>query len=78
MYVSVELFAFLEKYYPDDKKGSKKILLAEESTIAILIKKLGIPDNLPLLILVNGQQSDKTSILKDNDDIFMFLPVEGG
>ena len=77
MYVSVELFTFLEKYYPD-KDGSKKIFLASGSTVAILIKKLEIPSNLRLLFLINGQQTDKDTILKENDEVFIFSPAAGG
>ena len=77
MNVSVELFAFLEKYYPD-RNGSNMVVLTSGATVATLIKKLGIPSNLRLLILVNGQQSDKGTTLQDNDEVFIFLPAEGG
>lgn len=77
MYVSVELFAFLKKYYPDSN-GSKKLFLSPGSTIATLREKLGIPDDLRLLYLVNGQQSNKETVLRDSDEIFIFSPAEGG
>jgi molybdopterin converting factor small subunit len=77
MNVSVELFAFLEKYYPD-RNGSKKVVLTSGATVATLIKKLEIPSYLRLLFLVNGQQADKGTILQDNDEVFIFSPAEGG
>jgi molybdopterin converting factor small subunit len=78
MEISLELFATLEKYYPDGKKGPQKIDLPLGSTVANLVKKLGMPDNIRLLMLVNGQQSDKTTALNDKDEIFIFVPAAGG
>jgi sulfur-carrier protein len=78
MVVSFELFATLKKYYPDGKKGPQEINLPQGSTMANLIIKLGMPDNIRLLMLVNGQQSDKTTALNDKDEIFIFVPAAGG
>ena len=78
MQVSLELFTFLEKYYPDNSQKAQKVSLESGSTVAMLIKQLGIPDHIQLLFLVNGRQSDKTTMLKENDDIFIFTPAAGG
>jgi sulfur carrier protein ThiS len=78
MQISLELFTFLEKYYPDNSRKSQKVALVSGSTVTELIKQLGIPDDIQLLFLVNGRQSDKTTNLNENDDVFIFTPAAGG
>lgn len=76
IHIEIELFAFLEEYYPKEGKGP--ISMPQDSTAGMLINKLNIPDDIQLLILVNGQQSDRKTILQNDDKIFIFTPAAGG
>ena len=72
MHIYLNLFTNLEKYYPVAKKGPQNLSLKTSSTVAHLIKMLGMPDEPKLLTMVNGQPSDISTVLTDNDEVYFF------
>jgi sulfur carrier protein ThiS len=50
----------------------------EHETIQALMKALGVPDDLPKIILVNGQHTAANSYLTDGDIVSVFPPLIGG
>jgi len=79
MEVEIRLFATLRRYLPS--KGSdynSKIELPEGTTIDGLLDKLGIPSELPKLILRNGSRAQREEMLEEGDIISIFPPVAGG
>ena len=79
--VTVELFAFLDKFYPS--KASKKpycMQVPKGTTAGSIITGLKIPDDIPVLAYVNNIQLRKgdDKELKDGDTIGVMPVVPGG
>jgi sulfur carrier protein ThiS len=72
MHIYLNLFTNLEKYYPIATKGPQNMSLETSSTVAHLIKMLGMPDEPKVLTMVNGQPSDISTVLTDNDEVYFF------
>lgn len=77
MTVRVHLLGYLAKYSPSG--GEKFNLdLNPESTVGGLLEKIGFPEELEKMILVNGRQADPTVRLGEDDEVFIFSPATGG
>jgi len=73
--INLKLFVTLVRYLPPN---NDKFNIKEGTTVEMLIKDLGIPEDSVKLIFVDGKKQDKTYCLKDNDRIGLFPPVGGG
>jgi molybdopterin converting factor small subunit len=49
-----------------------------QDSIEDLMQVLGVPDDLPRIVLVNGQHATENSVLTDGDIISVFPPLIGG
>ncbi len=61
-----------------ENKGQTHVELPEGSTADDLVKMLNIPEELPLIIMINGRRETEDTKLKKNDRIGIFPPVGGG
>ena len=78
MRLEVRLFATLRDVFPKEKRGMDWVTLELGSTLDDLIKYLKIPEDAPLIILVNGRRQIENIELADGDRIGIFPPVGGG
>lgn len=79
MKVEVRLFATLARYLPEPSKSSSAtVQIPEGSTVRQLVRVLGIPDQMPAVILVNGRDATPDQVLKDGDTLTLFPPLAGG
>jgi molybdopterin converting factor small subunit len=79
MKVQVELYATLTKFLPPGAEGRKAMVeLPEGATVGDLLKRLGIPDGMAALHLVNGTHQPPETVLKDGETLAMFPPLAGG
>jgi len=78
MKLEIRLFATLRDLLPKENKGKTQVELPEGSTVDDLIKMLNIPEDLPLIIMLNGRRETEDIKLKENDRIGIFPPVGGG
>jgi len=74
MKVKIKLFATLRKFGPDEQV----VELPDHATLADAIKLLNLPENYPLLKIVNGEHRPPKHPLKDGDEIALFPPIAGG
>ena len=51
---------------------------APGTTVAEVLKALGIPDSTPKVIIVNGRAAGPTRELTEGDQLTLFPPVAGG
>lgn len=77
MKVQVDILANLKQYAPGGK-GNFALDLASGATVETLVKRLKIPQNVKMIILVNGRRADNGTPLTDADEIRVFPPIEGG
>lgn len=79
MKVEVQLYATLTKYLPPGSEGKKAVIeVADDTTVAGLLKYLKVPTEHPNITLVNGIQAEDDATLKDGDVVTVFPPLAGG
>jgi len=83
MNIRVKLYASLAEYLPSDAiKNEIDVAFTEGATPATVIAKLGLPENMCHMVLVNGvyvAPRDRTATtLKDGDHFAAWPPVAGG
>jgi sulfur-carrier protein len=77
--VTVRLFATFRDFLPQHAmRSGLQMDVHEHDTVQALIKALGVPDDLPKIILVNGQHASENSLLTDGDIVSVFPPLIGG
>ena len=77
MKIQVELQAYLEDYSPD---GQDKFAyeMPDGATVADLIRKLGVPEELASVITIGDEAIDASQALNEGDRVTMIPPVAGG
>lgn len=79
MKVEVKLFANFREYLPQGSEGYGCTLEIEEgTTVRQVLKRLKIPDSLPMITLVNGIHRRFEDELEPADVLSVFPPVAGG
>lgn len=76
MKVHVKAFGYLRRFLGDN--GERILELKEGCSLSQLLKSLLIPEDLPIVNLVNGRPGQKQQTLRDGDEIVLFSPMEGG
>jgi sulfur carrier protein ThiS len=77
MKIRVELQAYLEDYSPDGRdKFSYE--MPDGATVADLICKLGVPEELASVITIGDEAIDTAQALKEGDRVTVIPPVAGG
>jgi len=74
MKIIIKLFATLRDCGPDIQEKS----VSEGSSVASVIDSLSLPEDIPLLTIVNGVHTDPQEKLKEGDVLAIFPPVGGG
>jgi sulfur carrier protein len=74
MRISLKLFASLREYGP----AYQEIDIPENAVLRDVIKTLGIPDDDPLIKIVNGIFRDLDQNLEEGDVVALFPPIGGG
>jgi len=74
MKITVKLFATLRDCGPEIQEKN----VPEGSSVASLIDSLTLPEDIPLLTIVNGVHTDPQEKLKEGDVLALFPPVGGG
>lgn len=78
MRITIKLYSMLRSYHKDDKNGIATLEFPEGAKIAAVLKELGVPDTMPKIMLVNGDQKEATEALSDGDELSVFPPMAGG
>ena len=80
MQIEIKLFTQLKQYLPDtDLAGSSRFLdIAEPATVQDVLQKLGIPLEMPKVIMINERQGAMDDDLAANDRLTIFPSVGGG
>lgn len=74
MKITVKLFATLRDFGPEIQEMS----ISDDSSIEKVISSLNLPEDMPLLKIVNGVHTDQKEKLKEGDVLALFPPVGGG
>lgn len=79
MKVEVALYATLSKYLPPGAQNRRAVIEVKDgATVREVMNQLGIPAELPNILLVNGRQAPDAAVLKDGETLSIFPPLAGG
>jgi sulfur-carrier protein len=77
--IEVRLFATLAEFLPrGSERGLVVLDVPDGTTVGAIAKSLGIPANLPSIVLVNGRDAELGDSLDPGDVLTMFPPLAGG
>jgi molybdopterin synthase sulfur carrier subunit len=77
MKIRVDLQAYLGDYAPGDG-GRFAYEMPEGATVADLIRKLGVPEELASVITIGDEAIDASQALKEGDRVTVIPPMAGG
>ena len=75
MKVNVKLFATVRKF---SDKQNLEVNIEEGSSVKDLLSKIGIPEDEPLLVILNEYTQGKETLLQDGDTLCLFPIIAGG
>ena len=79
MTVTIRLFATFRDFLPQHAiRSGLQMDVHEYDTVQGLMQALGVPNDLPRIVLVNGQHASEDSLLADGDIVSVFPPLIGG
>ena len=79
MNIEIRLYANFRDFLPPGSSTfSMTKSLEREMTIEELVKDLGLPEDIPKIVIVNGSHAELDYILKDGDILSVFPPPAGG
>ncbi len=73
--VNVRLFASVRKF---SRKDNLEVNIKEDSRVSDLLSQIGIPEDEPLLVVVNECTGGKETLLQDGDTLCLFPIIAGG
>ena len=78
MKVEVRAFATLRSFLPPEVRHTAMLNVPDGSTIRDVTRSLGIPDEMALVALLNGRETEPGQRLKTGDVVTLFPPLAGG
>ena len=79
MFIHVKLYATLRRYGPQVPRGEGIPLeVGGGTTVVQILQRLGIPDSLPLVSMINTRVCKTDDVLSEGDTLSLFPPVAGG
>jgi molybdopterin synthase sulfur carrier subunit len=80
MQIEIKLLIQLKQYLPEpDLAGSSRFLeITEPATVKDVLEKLGIPLDMPKVIMINERQGAIDDDVAAGDRLTIFPPVGGG
>ena len=77
MRVNVRLYSVLRRYAPGGGEAFD-LELEPGADLALALARLGLPDKVERVVLLNGRRADPATPLSDGDVVTVFPPVAGG
>jgi len=78
MRITIKLYSMLRSYLADGDKGVAEREFPDGATIADVVASLGIPEKIPRITLINGEQKEAGYELSEGDVLSVFPPIAGG
>ena len=79
MKIEIALYATLSQYLPPGAQNRKAVIeVTDGAMVRDVMTQLGIPRDLPNILLVNGRQAREDTALTDGQALSIFPPLAGG
>jgi molybdopterin synthase sulfur carrier subunit len=76
--VEVRAFATVAAFLPSGRRAAAIVEVPEGGTVLDVARAIGIPDEMPLVALVNGRDAETSQPLERDDVVTLFPPLAGG
>ncbi len=78
--INIKIHQGFQKYLPEGLTAKRfKRLVPKNSTVEfLLIDQIGLPKEVPKLMIVNGLHVKLSHVLSHEDRVAVFLPMAGG
>lgn len=79
MTIDLILYASLPRFVPGSIAGIPiPLQLPDQTTIGVVLSQAGIPDDMRLILLVNGLSATRDQDLHEDDRLAVFPTIAGG
>ncbi len=78
MRITIKLFAVLRGYLKTGNAGVGTLDVPEAATVEVVLTSLGLPEKMPKIVLINGEQKRLSEPLAAGDTLSVFPPMAGG
>ena len=78
MRITIKLYAMLRSYLRQEKDGAGPLDVPEGATIEEVLTGLGLPEKMPKIVQINGEQKSLNAPLAEGDTLSVFPPMAGG
>jgi sulfur carrier protein ThiS len=79
MTITVALYAGFARYLPSGAQNRRAALdLSEGSSVLDVMRRLGMPDDLPCIPVVDGKRVSTETVLQSGETLSLFPPLAGG
>lgn len=80
MIIEVKVFSSLRHYIPNSERrvDRDKWEVEDGASVEQVLKMLDLPDEEVRVLLINGRNAKKESILQEGDVLHVFPPMAGG
>ena len=79
MTITVALYAGFARYLPSGAQNRRAALdLSEGSSVLDVMRRLGMPDDLPCIPVVDGKRATTETVLQSGETLSLFPPLAGG
>jgi molybdopterin converting factor small subunit len=78
MLITIKLYSMLRSYLGEHEQGFTEREFPDGAIIADVLAALGIPEKIPKITLINGEQKSPGETLAEGDTLSVFPPMAGG
>jgi sulfur carrier protein ThiS len=78
MKITIKLYSLLKSYLGENANGSAEREVPDGCSINDILVMLDIPEKIPKIMLINGEQMQATDRLAEGDVLSVFPPIAGG
>jgi molybdopterin converting factor small subunit len=80
MIIRVKIYAYLRYYLPAPDKFTQdeEWDMPEETTIGQVLEKLDLPEEIRIIVLLNGRSADQETALNEGDVVHILPQIAGG
>ena len=79
MEIEIKLYGNLGHYLSDGvNRFAFRKSVGEQTTVQEMMRELGVPEQIPIVVIVNGRRVERDYVFKDGDAVNVFRPTGGG
>ena len=78
MRITIKLFAVLRSYLKTEDGGVGTLDVPGGATVEEVLAGLGLPEKMPKIVQINGEQKSLSDPLAEGDILSVFPPMAGG